>query len=99
MWGYLKDPDAGRCNDYFTLNVPDALRAKYDVKPGRACIDTVQYMPEDDDTNYTTIGLAIMTKRGLDFTPLDVANFWMDNVPDPAHLHRRARGLSQPRRC
>ncbi len=38
-------------------------------------------MVEDDDTNYTTIGYAIVRKHGKDFTPLDVAAFWCDNVP------------------
>jgi ADP-ribosylglycohydrolase len=38
-------------------------------------------MVEDDDTNYTTIGFAILEKYGRDFTPLDVAAYWCGNVP------------------
>ena len=38
-------------------------------------------MIEDDDTNYTTIGFAIVNKHGANFTPLDVAAFWCNNVP------------------
>ena len=38
-------------------------------------------MPEDDDTNYTVTGLAIVAQRGHDFTPADVAAFWLNNLP------------------
>jgi hypothetical protein len=38
-------------------------------------------MVEDDDINYTTIGFAIVKKHGANFTPLDVASFWCQNVP------------------
>lgn len=41
----------------------------------------LRYMVEDDDTNYTTIGFAVVQKKGPDFTPLDVASFWCENVP------------------
>ena len=43
--------------------------------------DTMHGMVEDDDTNYTTTGFAIVKKYGADFTPVDVANFWCDNIP------------------
>jgi hypothetical protein len=38
-------------------------------------------MPEDDDTNYTTTGLAIFKKYGPDFTPAQVAEFWLREIP------------------
>ena len=38
-------------------------------------------MVEDDDTNYTTIGFAIVKQHGKDFTPLDVAACWGNNLP------------------
>ena len=38
-------------------------------------------MVEDDDTNYTTIGFAIVKKHGANFTQQDVAAFWCENVP------------------
>jgi len=38
-------------------------------------------MVEDDDTNYTVTGLAIMKSGGADFTPEDVARFWLGNIP------------------
>jgi hypothetical protein len=36
---------------------------------------------EDDDTNYTATGLAICRQFGRDFTPADVARFWLGNIP------------------
>jgi ADP-ribosylglycohydrolase len=41
----------------------------------------VGHMPMDDDTNYTTAGLLVMEQHGRDFTPVDVAFFWMRNIP------------------
>jgi ADP-ribosylglycohydrolase len=38
-------------------------------------------MPEDDDTNYTTLGLAIMKKYGRRFTPENVAEAWLTEMP------------------
>jgi ADP-ribosylglycohydrolase len=38
-------------------------------------------MPEDDDTNYTVTGLAIVKQHGPDFTPAHVADFWLRNIP------------------
>lgn len=38
-------------------------------------------MPEDDDTNYTVMNMALVKAKGTDFTPADVAGFWMGAVP------------------
>lgn len=38
-------------------------------------------MPEDDDMNYTVIGMAVMKAHGRDFTPEHMAEFWMTNLP------------------
>ncbi len=38
-------------------------------------------MPEDDDVNYTIAGLCLIEKHGTGFTPDDVANFWLQNIP------------------
>lgn len=38
-------------------------------------------MPEDDDLNYTVIGLDIFKRFGRDFKPEDVANTWMLHLP------------------
>ncbi len=82
MWGYLKDLDRWPLNDYFRYDAAGPAEIeKYNLNPDRCFADLVDAMPEDDDTNYTTTGLAILKKHGPDFTPSDVANFWMNEIP------------------
>ena len=38
-------------------------------------------MPEDDDTNYTVIGLKILENHGTEFTSEDVAQMWITSLP------------------
>ncbi|HEX2999792.1 MAG TPA: ADP-ribosylglycohydrolase family protein, partial [Armatimonadota bacterium] len=81
LWGYLKDSGQFPLAGYIRGDAPEAVLAKHDVPRGNCYIERVEYMPEDDDTNYTTIGLAIFKKHGANFTPEDVANFWLSEVP------------------
>jgi hypothetical protein len=81
MWGYLKDTGRFPLSDYFSLNVPEAVRQEYGVSTDRAFIETVHYMPEDDDLNYTVANLALLKQHGRTFTPADVAHFWLENIP------------------
>ncbi len=39
------------------------------------------HMPEDDDTNYTVTGMALVKAKGIGFSPADMAAFWMANIP------------------
>jgi ADP-ribosylglycohydrolase len=81
MWGYLRDTQRFPLRHYFSLDAPEGVRSQYEVTPARPFIETVSAMPEDDDTNYTTTGLAIYSRRGADFTPEDVARFWLSEIP------------------
>jgi ADP-ribosylglycohydrolase len=62
---------------------------KYQIKNegqvyGSPCINwinNVKHMVEDDDMNYTIIGLDIVRKYGYDFTPDDVSESWLMNLP------------------
>ncbi len=81
MWGYLKDSGRWPLSDYFSLNVSDEIKAKYALDQNAAFIENICEAPEDDDTNYTVTGLAIMKKHGASFSPADVAEFWMQNIP------------------
>ncbi len=84
MHGYLKDLNRWPLSDFFRLDVATPeVREKYGLKaePGSCFADLVSAMPEDDDTNYTTTGLAILQRHGPDFTPEDVANFWLSDIP------------------
>lgn len=37
--------------------------------------------PGDDDTNYTVMAMALVKKKGINFTPSDMADFWLENIP------------------
>ena len=41
----------------------------------------VRYMPRDDDTDYTIMGLDILETYGPDFTTSDVAQQWLTRLP------------------
>jgi ADP-ribosylglycohydrolase len=84
MWNYLKSLGRWPLNDFFLYDiVPPDEREKYDLHHAWADVfaDRVAHMVEDDDTNYTTTGFAILKKHGRDFTPSDVANFWLNQIP------------------
>ncbi len=38
-------------------------------------------MPVDDDIDYIAVGLGILNERGFEFEPMDVANYWLQNLP------------------
>jgi len=81
MWGYLKETGRFPLQSYFSLDAPAELREKYQVSAESCFIENVRCMPEDDDTNYTTTGLALVKRHGRGFTPADVANFWLREIP------------------
>ena len=81
MWGYLKDSGRWPLADYFTRKVPEKVLEDHKIEPSGPYIETVDCMPIDDDTNYTVCGLKLMQQHGLGFSPIDVAKFWMSNLP------------------
>jgi len=81
LWGYLKDTGRFPLSTYITRQAPADVLERHRVPEGRCYIETVTEMPEDDDTNYTTTGLAILKRHGPGFTPNDVARFWMSDIP------------------
>jgi hypothetical protein len=81
MWPYLKALGRYPLADYFRSDAPDAIMEAYHIPRERAYIDRVPHMVEDDDTNYTMTGLAIMEQCGPQFMPEDVARFWLENIP------------------
>jgi ADP-ribosylglycohydrolase len=82
MHGYLKDLGRWPLADYFRYDAAaPEVREKYKLVETGAFADRVSAMPEDDDTNYTTTGLAILKRFGADFTPQNVADFWLNDIP------------------
>ncbi|MDD4278936.1 MAG: ADP-ribosylglycohydrolase family protein [Candidatus Sumerlaeales bacterium] len=78
----LKETGRYPLTGYMRLSgVDEAIRTKYDFAPGARWVDTVPCMPEDDDMNYTLVGLGIMREHGANFTPLNVAEYWLRFLP------------------
>ena len=88
MWGYLKDLGAGRWPTTSAYDAAtDEARAKFELIRNAMFADRVSAMPEDDDTNYTTTGLAIMKQSGAIYT-WGRAEFWLERYSHPASVHR-----------
>jgi len=81
MYHYLKATGNWPLSHYFSLTDDLALRDRFKIDPNSCFRENVAAMPEDDDMNYTVTALAILKKYGYDFTPQDVADFWMENIP------------------
>lgn len=76
---FLKKTGQWPIQGYFSLDYPEDMLKSYNL--GVKWKAGPPHMPEDDDTNYTTVGLALMEQKGADFTPEDMARFWMSNLP------------------
>ncbi|MBI3910261.1 MAG: ADP-ribosylglycohydrolase family protein [Armatimonadetes bacterium] len=81
MYGYLRETGRFPLSWYFSRRAPEDVRKRYGIRSGGSFIEDVRFMPEDDDTNYTTTGLGIWKRYGSHFTPVDVASFWMSDIP------------------
>jgi ADP-ribosylglycohydrolase len=87
--GLLKESGNYPMNYYISSDVPESTRQKYGVRDHVSgeinntinWINNVKHAPEDDDTNYTILGMKILEEFGLDFTPDDVAESWLVNLP------------------
>jgi ADP-ribosylglycohydrolase len=76
---------------YISSDIPENIKKEFevsDVAPFAygdsyvaAWINNVEYMPEDDDTNYTVLGLKLLEQYGPLFTNEDVAEAWLKNLP------------------
>ncbi len=90
--GLAKDTNNYPISAYFSSDVPDAIKQKYDMKDTwgpikvygsnlTGWINTVDAMPTDDDTNYTIMGLKVLEGAGKAFTSYDVAAEWINSLP------------------
>jgi ADP-ribosylglycohydrolase len=89
LHGFLKDTGNYPVTFYMSSDTAPEIIEKYQIKNegqvyGSPCINwinNVKHMVEDDDMNYTIIGLDIVRKYGYDFTPDDVSESWLMNLP------------------
>ena len=80
---YLRSQGRWPLADYFSEQVSDAVAEScWRAAPGDpSYIENMACMPEDDDTNYTTLGLTLMEARGAELRPVDVAVSWLRHLP------------------
>ncbi len=85
-----EETDNWPLNNYFKVPTPAEAKRIAKRKPvnqnaqnvwGACMRGSIHGMVEDDDTNYTTSGFVIVKKHGANFTPMDVAAFWTENIP------------------
>ncbi|HUU68987.1 MAG TPA: ADP-ribosylglycohydrolase family protein [Planctomycetota bacterium] len=82
LWDFLKLSKQWPLTGYIRFGVTGKARQKHPQLAQRAkWYDKLDHMPVDDDTNYTTTGYMVVEKNGGDFTPVDVAQFWISNIP------------------
>jgi len=81
LWSFLKETGQWPLRDYIRYDAAGGIRDRYAEIFRRGEAIPASGMPVDDDTNYTTCGVLIVSQYGPDFTPVDVAQFWQSNLP------------------
>lgn len=81
FWPFLKATKQWPVRDYIRFGRRGKVAEEFPDLVARDWCDRVHYMPVDDDTNYTLTGHLIVQKHGADFTPRDVGQFWLANIP------------------
>ena len=81
LWGFLKMTGQWPLKDYIRFGVAGQAAETYPGLAAMKTYDVIDHMPVDDDMDYTLAGLLIVKERGAAFTPVDVARFWMRNIP------------------
>ncbi|MEV6943685.1 ADP-ribosylglycohydrolase family protein [Streptomyces sp. NPDC051172] len=72
-------------NTYFTARgVPEDLLSQHPWNRRSATTslaENIDGMPEDDDLNYPLLNLLLLRRHGKHFTPTDVAELWLTELP------------------
>jgi len=87
--GFLRASDQYPLNGYIRSDVADDVAEAYDIyrnietttEAESSFIDDVSHMPIDDDIDYVFVGLGIVEEYGESFEPVDIANYWLENIP------------------
>jgi ADP-ribosylglycohydrolase len=88
--GYLRDTDNYPVRRYFSSDQPQEIIERYQISnngENAFCddithwINNITIMPEDDDTNYTVVGLKVLEKHGFNFTSDHIAEMWLTSLP------------------
>ncbi len=69
-----------------STDLTDEILNKYKYRLANRCYaDRIDGMPSDDDTNYTVLAQKLIEKYGRDFTPDNMADFWLAMQPKNAY--------------
>ncbi|MCI8320949.1 MAG: ADP-ribosylglycohydrolase family protein [Dorea sp.] len=87
--GFAKATGNYPIQSYMSSEISEEIRGKFQIKdyPGNygnkmiSWVNHITCMPEDDDMNYTVMGVGIVEKYGHDFQPVDAAEFLTTNIP------------------
>lgn len=88
--GFLKDTDNYPVKRFMSSAVGQDIVTRYQVSDNgeNAFCDTVTHwinnitdLPEDDDTNYTVIGLKVLENHGRGFNSEQMAQMWITSLP------------------
>ncbi|WP_419872541.1 ADP-ribosylglycohydrolase family protein [Candidatus Pristimantibacillus sp. PTI5] len=87
--GLLKETGNFPVHYYISSEIDPEIAKKYGVtneggsygNDSVSWINNVKHMVEDDDMNYTIIGLAVVEKYGYNYSPDDVAETWLNLLP------------------
>ena len=80
---YLASQGRWPLADWFSNAAEEAVRqqCRFPAPDHPFYAENITCMVEDDDTNYTAVGLALMRRHGGDLAPAHVADFWLGNLP------------------
>ena len=73
-------PDEWPLRDYFPAHSPAEERVGAAICPD-STRERIAFMETDDDIRYTVLGQIILRDHGRDFSTLDVARTWMNELP------------------
>lgn len=88
--GLLQDTDNYPITYYISSDIPQTLRDRYNVNDNQPRFGNTHTSwinnvtgdgVEDDDTNYTVLGLKILETYGSQFTPVNVMESWLTYLP------------------
>ncbi len=77
----MKHCGVERMDDYLPPSAMEAGEAAPGEGVRRLLRGNITCGARDDDVDYTIVGLRVLETCGRDFTPRDVADFWLDNLP------------------
>lgn len=63
------------------VNPPETIARRNWSPSNTSLLEGMDGMPRDDDTDYTIVGLRVLETAGLNFTTMDVANYWLTQLP------------------